>query len=80
MQMDIQKKEVETDSGAIDFKYKANLVAKGYSQVHGVDYEEIFAPTVKFPSVRILLTIVVRLDLEFASDGYCDRIFEWRLE
>jgi hypothetical protein len=57
-------KEVETDSGDIDVKYKARLVAKGYSQVHGVDYEEIFAPVVKFTSARILLAIVALLDLE----------------
>jgi hypothetical protein len=26
-------------------KLKARLVAMGYSQVHGLDYQEIFAPT-----------------------------------
>jgi hypothetical protein len=53
--------EVESDSGKIDVKHK---VAKGYSQVHGVDNEEIFTPVVKFTSVRILLAIVALLDLE----------------
>jgi Reverse transcriptase (RNA-dependent DNA polymerase) len=57
-------KEIETDSGDIDVKYKARLVAKGYSQVHGVDYEETFAPVVKFTSVRIPIAIVALLDLE----------------
>ena len=38
-------------------KYKAILLAKGYSQVHGIDYNETFAPVEKMDSIRLALAI-----------------------
>ena len=43
---------------------KVRIVAKGFRQVHGVDYHETFAPVISLASVRCLLAIVARLDLE----------------
>ena len=40
-------------------KYKAQLVAKGYSQVHGLDYNETFAPIARMDSIRMVLFIEV---------------------
>lgn len=40
------------DGGEI--RYKARLVAQGFTQREGVDYNEIFSPTVKFATVRTL--------------------------
>ena len=41
-------------------KFKARLVARGFSQIYGVDYEETFAPTVHYSSLRVLFAIVAR--------------------
>ena len=38
-------------------KYKEMLVAKVYSQVHGIDYNETFAPVEKMDSIRLALAI-----------------------
>lgn len=38
-------------------KYKAQIVAKGYSQVHGIYYTETFAPVAKMDSIQGVLAI-----------------------
>ena len=43
---------------------KARLVAQGYSQTYGIDYEETFALIEKLNSIRVLLSIAVNLDWE----------------
>jgi hypothetical protein len=45
-------------------KYKARLVEKGYSQVEGIDFGEIFSLVAKLTSIRFILSIVVAFDLE----------------
>jgi Reverse transcriptase (RNA-dependent DNA polymerase) len=44
--------------------YKAWLVAKGFKQILGVDYDETFSPVVMFKSIRMLLAIVAFHDYE----------------
>ncbi|KAK9220923.1 hypothetical protein WN944_009347 [Citrus x changshan-huyou] len=45
-------------------KYKARLVARGFTQRKGVDFNEKFSPVLKHSSIRILLAMVALLDLE----------------
>ena len=42
--------------GSID-RYKARLVAQGFSQLPGHDFDETFAPVARYDSLRILLRI-----------------------
>ena len=39
------------------FRYKVRLVACGYSQKHGIDYDDTFAPTAKYKSLCTVLTL-----------------------
>jgi hypothetical protein len=45
-------------------KYKAQLVAKGYSQVEGIDFGEIFSPVARLTSIRFLLSVVAAFEFE----------------
>ena len=45
--------------GKID-KHKARVVAKGFTQVEGVDYYETFAPVARLASIRTVLAIATR--------------------
>ena len=56
--------KIKYDENGLLEKYKARLVAQGFSQQEGIDYEETFAPTVRKESLRIYLAIVAALDLE----------------
>ena len=58
----IFKKKLDIDGNV--HIYKAWLVAKGFRQIQGVDYEETFSPVAMLKSVRILLAIAAYYDYE----------------
>ena len=45
-------------------RHKARLVTQGFSQVPGVDYFDTYTPVAKLASIRTVLTLAARLDLE----------------
>lgn len=52
-----------TVDGTID-RFKARLVARGFSQVYGEDFTETFAPTVRADTLRVFFAIVAKENLE----------------
>jgi hypothetical protein len=41
-----------------------SLVAKGYSQVEGVDFGDIFSPVEKLTSIRVLMSLAATFNME----------------
>jgi hypothetical protein len=42
-------------------KYKARFVARGFSQVEGVDYEKTFAPVARYTSISAVISIAAEM-------------------
>ena len=45
-------------------RYKARLIAKGFTQKEGIDYKEAFSLVTKKDSLRIILALVAHFDFE----------------
>ncbi|GJV30337.1 retrotransposon protein, putative, ty1-copia subclass [Tanacetum coccineum] len=58
----IFKKKTDMDGNV--HTYKACLVAKGFTQLYGVDYEETFSPVADIRAIRILIAIAAFYDYE----------------
>eukprot|EP00253_Pinus_taeda_P036638 PITA_36638 len=42
-------------------KHKAIFVARGFSQVEGIDYDETFAPVARYSSIRLMLALSTQM-------------------
>jgi hypothetical protein len=49
--------------GSIE-RFKARLIARGFSQTYGLDYDQTFAPTVRMDTLWLFLGIVAFENLE----------------
>ena len=49
--------KIKTRSDGSIERYKARLVARGFSQQPGLDYDETFSPVIKRSTIRFILTI-----------------------
>ncbi len=45
-------------------RYNARLVARGFTQTYGVDYNKTFAPVAKFTSIHCILALAALEDME----------------
>ena len=45
-------------------RYKARIVAKGYSQIAGLDYDETFASVTRYDSLRTIIALATHLGLD----------------
>ena len=48
--------------GSVEW-YKERLVAKGFTQTYGIDYQETFASVAKLNTIRILLSLAAMIGL-----------------
>ncbi|KAJ4728612.1 Retrovirus-related Pol polyprotein from transposon TNT 1-94 [Melia azedarach] len=49
----------QNSKGEIE-RYKVRLVAKGYSQRVGIDYDEMFAPVARLETVRLIISLAAQ--------------------
>ena len=55
---------VKKDAARIIVRYKARLVAQGFSQIPGVNYFDTFAPVAQLASIQTILAFAASEDLE----------------
>ncbi|GJZ78801.1 putative ribonuclease H-like domain-containing protein, partial [Tanacetum coccineum] len=65
--------ETKKDERGIVVKNKARLVAQGYTQEEGIDYDEVFAPVARIEAIRLFLAyasfkgfVVYQIDVKSA--------------
>ncbi|KAJ1575250.1 hypothetical protein NDA11_004617 [Ustilago hordei] len=55
---------LKLDADGIPVRHKARLVARGFTQREGIDFEETFAPVAPLSAIRALLSLAVERNWE----------------
>ncbi|GJV45203.1 putative reverse transcriptase, RNA-dependent DNA polymerase [Tanacetum coccineum] len=58
------------DERGIVIRNKARLVAQGYTQEEGIDYDEVFAPVARIEAIRLFLTYCLVQDFVGLPNGW----------
>ena len=61
-------------------RYKARLVARGFTQTYGEDFGDTFAPVAKLHTVRIILSLATNLDWELMQMDVKNAFLQGELE
>ncbi|GJT04006.1 putative ribonuclease H-like domain-containing protein [Tanacetum coccineum] len=72
------------DERGIVIRNKARLVAQGYTQEEGIDYDEVFAPVARIEAIRLFLAyasfkdfVVYQMDVKrFEDPDFPDRVYK----
>ena len=57
----VLKRKLDCDNKV---RYRARLVAKGFSQKAGIDYQETFSPVIRHSTLRLLFALSVQLGMD----------------
>ncbi|GJX35521.1 retrovirus-related pol polyprotein from transposon TNT 1-94 [Tanacetum coccineum] len=64
------------DENSVVSRNKARLVAQGYNQQEGIDYDETYAPVARLESIRILLAYACALDFKLFKKCIPERFYQ----
>ena len=56
--------KIKRDKDGNIAKFKARLVARGFTQVYGIDYAETYAPVARYSSIRLIIALAAHYDWE----------------
>nr|GEW76997.1 putative reverse transcriptase domain-containing protein [Tanacetum cinerariifolium] len=62
--LNLRTLRIKLDENGIVSQNKARLVAQGYNQQEGIDYDKTYAPVARLESIRILLAYAYALDFK----------------